>query len=334
MHTLENHSLPLHEFIVDRVNVGIFVLDEQMQVVLWNRFMEIHSRRKADSVLGQNLFDLFPELPRRRLERKIKNVFLLKNFAFTSWEQTPYLFKFPHNRPVTGGIDCMRQDCTMLPVKNAAGHVQYVCCMLFDVTDTSIYQTMLHEAMGKLQEASDRDGLTGIFNRRCIEKSLMIAWDRAQRHGERLALILTDIDHFKQVNDRYGHPAGDETIRSVCQILASGLRCSDLLGRYGGEEFLMILPQTGVDGATVLAERLRQTVAQTAIACNDLTLKVTLSLGVTELRPDTKTYEQLVHEADKALYASKLAGRNCVHVFTPFNPSPTLAAAVPAPPAA
>jgi diguanylate cyclase (GGDEF)-like protein len=323
MQMLRNDSLSLHEFIVDRVNVGIFVLDETMRVVLWNRFMEIHSKRKAASVIGRNLFELFPELPRRRLERKIKNVFLLQNFAFTSWEQTPYLFRFPHNRPVTGGIDCMRQDCTMLPMKDPAGNGQYVCCMLFDVTDTSIYQTMLHEAMHKLQDASDRDGLTGIFNRRYIEKSLGIAVSRAQRYGERLSLILTDIDHFKQVNDRYGHPAGDETIRRVCQALTDGLRAPDLLGRYGGEEFLMILPHTGIDGAMVVAERLRQAVESTAISWNDLSLQVTLSLGVSELRDDTTHYEQIVHEADKALYAAKRAGRNGVHAFAQSAPRPS-----------
>jgi diguanylate cyclase (GGDEF)-like protein len=301
-------------------NVGIFVLDEHMHVVLWNRFMEIHSRRQAASVIGQNLFTLFPELPRRRLERKIKNVFVLKNFAFTSWEQLPYLFRFPHNRPVTSGIECMRQDCTILPVKDPAGNVQYVCCMLFDVTDTSIYQTMLREAMSKLQEASDRDGLTGIFNRRFIEKSLAVALSRARRYGERLALILTDIDHFKQVNDQYGHLAGDETIRRVCQVLADNLRTSDLLGRYGGEEFLVLMPQTGGDDAMVVAERLRRMVENTPVAYNDLTLRVTISLGVTELRADTKNYEQMIHEADKALYLSKVSGRNCTHILLPSGP--------------
>ena len=316
-----NDSSPLYEFIVDRVNVGIFVLDEHMQVVLWNRFMEIHSGHKADSVIGQHLFELFPELPRRRLERKIKNVFLLKNFAFTSWEQMPYLFRFPHNRPVTGGIDCMRQDCTMLPVKNSTGSVQYVCCMLCDVTETSIYQTMLHEAMSKLQEASDRDGLTGIFNRRFIEHSLSSAMDRAQRYGEQLSLIMTDIDHFKRVNDQYGHLAGDETIRSVCRVLATSLRTSDLLGRYGGEEFMVIVPQTDGMGAIMLAERLRRAVERTPVVYNDLTLRVTISLGITELQKDTKNYEQMIHEADKALYLSKVSGRNCGHIFMPSGPS-------------
>jgi diguanylate cyclase (GGDEF)-like protein len=192
--------------------------------------------------------------------------------------------------------------------------------MLFDVTDTSIYQTMLREAMSKLQEASDRDGLTGIFNRRFIEKSLAVALSRARRYGERLALILTDIDHFKQVNDQYGHLAGDETIRRVCQVLADNLRTSDLLGRYGGEEFLVLMPQTGGDDAMVVAERLRRMVENTPVAYNDLTLRVTISLGVTELRADTKNYEQMIHEADKALYLSKVSGRNCTHILLPSGP--------------
>jgi diguanylate cyclase (GGDEF)-like protein len=122
----------------------------------------------------------------------------------------------------------------------------------------------------------------------------------------------------------YGHPTGDKTIRSVCQVLTGSLRTSDILGRYGGEEFLMILPQTNVDGALIVAERLLQVVVNTVIPCNSLSLRVTLSLGGAALRQDTQSYEQIVHETDQALYLSKTAGRNCVHAFPQADSSTIL----------
>ena len=100
-----NDPTSLLNFIVDRTHVGIFVVNQKREILLWNQFMEIHSERKADTVVGQNLFEAFPELPQKWLDRKIENIFILKNFSFTSWEQRPYLFKFAHNRPVTGGVD-------------------------------------------------------------------------------------------------------------------------------------------------------------------------------------------------------------------------------------
>lgn len=125
----------LHRFIVERVNVGIFTVGPRMEIRQWNRFMELNSGRREDDLLGKGLFECFPELPKSWLERKIRGVFILKNFAFISWKQRPYLFRFRHNRPLTGGVDYMAQDCTLLPVKDAAGEVQAVCITIFDATD-------------------------------------------------------------------------------------------------------------------------------------------------------------------------------------------------------
>jgi diguanylate cyclase len=303
-------ATPLLDFIVDRAHVGIFVVNRDQEVVLWNQFMEIHSGRKAAEIVGKNLFDAFPELPRKWLERKVESVFILKNFSFTSWEQRPYLFRFDHNRPVTGGVDCMRQDCTLMPVKNAAGEVQYVCFTLFDVTDASIYQLQLQELTQQLKDASDHDGLTKLYNRRFIEETLDKEFSRARRYGHNLSLILTDIDFFKKVNDTHGHLAGDEVLRVIAQRLKACLRGSDILGRYGGEEFMIVLPETDSRGAAILAERLRQAVAQQPVPVEETSLSVTVSLGITQLRPATTNYEELIGGADHGLYQSKEAGRN------------------------
>lgn len=312
-----NNSNQLLNFIVDRANVGIFVVNNKMEICLWNNFMEIHSGLPSEEVLGNNLFAQFPELPQNWLERKIKNVFILKNYSFTSWEQRPYLFKFPHNRPLTGGVDCMRQDCTLLPVKDKNDAVQYVCFTLFDVTDTSIYQNMLQDAMAQLEEANNRDGLTNLYNRHYIENALASEFRRNLRYRGDLAIILTDIDHFKLVNDTHGHLAGDEVLRIVSQRLELGLRTPDLLGRYGGEEFLVVLPETNLEGATIVAERLRQIVCESNIVYKSTQLPIKISLGITQMREDTETYETMISEADQALYQSKDLGRNKATVYSP-----------------
>lgn len=304
--------LQLLEFIVDRVNVGVFVVDKNMKLVLWNRFMEMNSGRKSEEVLGNNLFTLFPELPSNWLQRKISNVFVLKNFAFTSWEQRPYLFKFPHNRPVTGGVDSMQQDSTFLPVRNAAGEVQFVCVTLFDVTDTSVYQAIMKDALKKLSEVSNRDGLTSLFNRRYLEQSLIKEFGRNQRYGTPLSAVMIDLDHFKVINDQFGHLAGDEVLRRTATILSNGVREADTAGRYGGEEFMLILPQTNLEGAVKLAERLRQNVAEEKITFNNVTIRVTISLGIAQARDDIASHEELLQEADVCLYESKKQGRNRV----------------------
>jgi diguanylate cyclase (GGDEF)-like protein len=307
----------LLNFIVDRANVGIFVINHNREIMLWNQFMEIHSECKADTVVGKNLFDAFPELPQKWLDRKIENVFILKNFSFTSWEQRPYLFKFAHNRPVTGGVDCMRQDCTLMPVKDDAGEVQFVCFTVFDVTDTSIYQSKLVETTEKLREMSNRDGLTQLFNRRYIEETLSIEYDRAKRYGNKLSVILTDIDFFKKVNDNHGHLAGDEVLRVVSQRLTGGLRSTDILGRYGGEEFFIVLPETDIVGAEILAERLRKAVNAEPITAEGESLSISISLGVTEMNEKTLAYAQLIAEADLGLYKSKESGRNRTTLYHP-----------------
>lgn len=145
-------SAELLQFVVDRIEVGVFAVDRQGTVLLWNHFLAMHSKRSASEVVGRNLFDCFPELPRKWLERKIESVFVLKNYAFTSWEQRPYLFHFHHNRPITGGIDAMRQNCTLLPHKNDAGEVEFICVTVIDFTDTAMYQKQLNEAIAALEQ--------------------------------------------------------------------------------------------------------------------------------------------------------------------------------------
>jgi two-component system NtrC family sensor kinase len=144
-------SAELPQFVVDNLQIGIFVLDRELKVVLWNGFMAAHSGKPAAEVVGRDLLELFPELPRAWLEKKVHTVVSLGCLAFTSWEQRPYLFRFHDSRPVTGGLDYMRQSCTFLPVKDASGEVQHVCVSLADYTEVALYQGKLSTAIVDLE---------------------------------------------------------------------------------------------------------------------------------------------------------------------------------------
>lgn len=303
------------EFIVNRVNVGLFIIDENMNVVFWNHFMELNSKVPGEQILEKNLFESFPELPKKWFEKKIKSVFLLKGFSFVSWEQRPWLFKFPHNRPITGGVEFMYQDLVLMPIKNIDGEVKKVCVALHDVTDVGYYQTKLQVTMKELSLASQIDGLTGLFNRSHWEERLSEEYSRIKRYGGKLSLVMFDLDKFKLVNDTHGHLAGDAILKVVSENVLNVIRESDIAGRYGGEEFAVILPNTDIEGAKVVVEKLRKLSEETVVDFDGKKLKFTISGGVSETGSTLDNHEQLISQADEALYYSKAHGRNCFHVY-------------------
>lgn len=172
----------------------------------------------------------------------------------------------------------------------------------------------LKSANASLEALARLDGLTGLLNRRAGDAEINLAWQRSRRYRQSASVIMLDIDHFKRVNDRYGHDAGDAVIMMVARVIQSTLRVGDVAIRYGGEEFLLVLPQTGGDGAAQLAERLRQLIAQGPTVYCGLTIPVTISLGVAELTGGDVSREDWVRRADKALYLAKRGGRDRVEL--------------------
>ncbi len=171
----------------------------------------------------------------------------------------------------------------------------------------------------RLADMARQDLLTGLFNRRALYETLQATLNQATREASPLSLILIDLDHFKLVNDQYGHPAGDKVLQRVAETLLKNKRGYDTVGRWGGEEFLMILPNTDLDQAAIVAERLRATLAATQLAVTDSkTLALNASLGVTSMQRTQQpfTIETLLKQADEALYQAKGKGRNCVCMFT------------------
>lgn len=171
----------------------------------------------------------------------------------------------------------------------------------------------LMEHKTRLEELSSRDGLTGLYNRREFEDRLREETQRARRYGKPLSVMLLDIDHFKNVNDRYGHQAGDETLIAVADLIRLSARPMDAVCRYGGEELAVILPETDASGAGIVAERIRASVAESlTVTPQGDEIQVTVSIGFAAFPQDGDTGPGLVKAADEALYAAKQEGRNLV----------------------
>jgi diguanylate cyclase (GGDEF)-like protein/PAS domain S-box-containing protein len=165
----------------------------------------------------------------------------------------------------------------------------------------------------QLQHLASHDSLTGLLGRAELQRRFQGELERALRYGRPLALLMFDADHFKAINDRHGHLAGDRVLAALAQCMRTNLRGSDLVGRYGGEEFLAVLPETGIEQAAAMAERLRRRVAARDFAPpGAVQLAVTVSVGVAALGLHGDDPEALVDAADQALYAAKAAGRDRV----------------------
>lgn len=170
----------------------------------------------------------------------------------------------------------------------------------------------LKRAEQELRQLAITDGLTQIANRRHFDERIQEELDRSRRYGRPLVLLLLDIDHFKKVNDTYGHPAGDAVLRRVADVCRASTRTLDLVARFGGEEFAMLLPETDVPGALQLAERIREEIAALPVSYGRHVIQVTASIGLAATQNGDRGCDQLLKSADEMLYAAKQGGRNRV----------------------
>jgi len=306
--------------ILAQLNSGVLVIDDEYRIRYLNAFLERHANLALSDVAGCSLFDVFKDLPEAWLKRKLMSVLDLKSPAFSSWEQRQYIFKLPHLRPITSSSQYMAQNCTMIPLCTDVTEQQLICILIEDATDAFVYQQHLSRTLIELEKANRQDGLTKVLNRRYWEEQLKQEIHRAQRYQHPLSLILFDLDKFKDLNDKYGHLGGDFVLVELASFIGSLLRDSDLLGRYGGEEFGIILPDTALAGAADVADRIRQAVAEHPMLFNQQTIRATLSIGVAEFAPKQHfLHDDIIRCADIALYNAKRTGRNRVCSYQAGN---------------
>jgi diguanylate cyclase (GGDEF)-like protein len=190
-----------------------------------------------------------------------------------------------------------------------AAFTYLVLMLVFQLTLVSLVVSRL---VGELRRMARRDPLTGLLNRRAIDEALADEAQRARRLASPFAVLMMDVDHFKSVNDEQGHAAGDRALQHLATLLSTQMRDIDRLGRYGGEEFLVLLPATSGEDSAVMAERLRERVASMPMSWEDAMLRLTISVGVAPWRGDVDDVSAMLARADDALYRAKSAGRNRV----------------------
>ena len=300
--------------MLESVEVGLVVLDLDFHVQAWNGFMEHHSGITARQIRDKVLFEVFPDIPEAWLTRKVDAVAMLNTRAFTSWEQRPYLFKFRNTRPITGTEEYMFQNLTISPITAPNGEVEKVCLLVYDVTEFASSKRALERANEQLAKLSMTDRLTGLLNRGTWENLVDAEYERFRRYGQATSLVMFDIDHFKPVNDTYGHLAGDEVIRHTAEVTRNNIRQSDSAGRYGGEEFGIILPETDAESARVICERIREAIENSTVSTTAGDIRYTVSMGIAQLTETPENYMQWMQKADEALYKAKESGRNKVVV--------------------
>lgn len=301
--------------MLQTIDVGLVVLDRDFSVQVWNSFMENHSGLTPLQVKGKNLFKVFTDLPEDWLRHKADSVFMLKCRSFMTWEQRPFLFRFKNYRPITGTEAYMYQNITISPLASITGEANHIAIIIYDVTDIASNRKALESVNQELEKLSRTDRLTQLNNRGHWEECLIQEFSRFKRYQTICSVVMFDIDHFKRVNDTYGHQAGDEVIRVVSKVLRDNLRKTDIAGRYGGEEFGVILSNTDAKAALIFCERLREQIQALVVQHEDKVIKFTVSLGISQAKEQTGDYKSWLEQADQALYASKENGRNQTTTF-------------------
>lgn len=225
--------------------------------------------------------------------------------------------RFANNPLVTGEPEV--RSYLGIPLETPDGYNLGALCAIdtvpraFDANQIEVMKSFAKLVMNELElrQIAMSDHLTGAMTRRSWVEAADREVARATRYGTEVSIILMDIDHFKAVNDHHGHPAGDQVLRTVAARCIAELRNSDMLGRIGGEEFAVLLPETGRAGALEVAERLRKCLAGTPIDVNAVGLPITASFGICSLSDTIRTVEGLLAAADRLLYEAKASGRNC-----------------------
>ena len=284
-------------FITENTHDVVWQLDQELCFIFINGADERMRGYRREELIGCSLSDQITLSGRQILEQATKR-------QLSSPESRVENFEVEMFRKEGGRIWV---EINSTPIRDSSGEITGYIGVARDATQH-------RERHEKLRQQSIRDPLTGLFNRRYLDDSLERELSRAKRDGLPLSLLMIDIDFFKKLNDTHGHQAGDEVLKRLGQLICNGARSADLPCRYGGEEFLLVLPTMSLESAAERAEHWRLTFANEQIAFAGTLLSATLSVGVAAFPGHGMTADELIRAADQALYAAKNSGRNRVVV--------------------
>lgn len=289
--------------ILDHVADGVYFVDRDRRILYWNKAAEAMTGFTAREVLGRDCRDdilCYMDADGQSLCAEQCRPDMLADDSDAPQVEVYLRHKKGHRIPVKAKSEPIRDDDG-----NVTGSVEVF-------SDASEHLACL-EQVEQLTRETLRDPLTGIGNRRYAEISLNARFDEANRYGWPFGVLFMDIDKFKDVNDTHGHDVGDDVLRAVANTLAANVRSFDFVGRWGGEEFLVVMPNVGDHNTLMrLADRFRRLVAMTRVDLDDGDpLAVTVSVGATMVRPG-EDVDDLMRRVDELMYASKQGGRDCV----------------------
>ena len=276
---------------------GIYLVDQQGRIQSWNRGAANITGYAEGDVIGKPYDMVFAESGVREAQ-PIKTLTYARTNGHCREDQ---------NRRKRSGEEFIAH-ITLDAVRMVSGQIAAYVEVFHDITEQKRREERLYQR-------ATRDPLTGLFNRGHFTEMATIEIDRARRFAEPLSLAMLDIDHFKKINDTYGHEAGDKAIICLATACARFIRKIDFIGRIGGEEFAILLPRANKEPAVQVMQRLRIMLAEQRVPVLDKNINFTVSMGIATLRPTTKDLAELLRNADAALYKAKREGRNRVEAW-------------------
>lgn len=305
-------ELSMLRSVLDSLPDLIYVKDAGSRFLFANQgTAEVMGARSAEDLVGKTDFDFYPQALASGFFRDEQKIVATGE---------PLVSRDEHVRETDGRIRYILT--TKVPLRDAAGTPIGIIGIGRNITALKETETELKRAREDLHFKASHDSLTGLLNRGAILEQLERELVRCSREKHCISVLLADLDHFKEINDRFGHPVGDEVLREIAARLSGAIRGYDLVGRYGGEEFLAVFTQCDAPAAMARAEQLRQAIAATPIATTAGPIRMTVSLGVlSTMDRNNPGPDAVLREVDLALYAAKAAGRNCCRPALPVVPA-------------
>ncbi|WP_424688633.1 MAG: diguanylate cyclase [Halarcobacter ebronensis] len=299
--------MKFNDTVFNTIDNGIIILDENLNILAWNRWLEIRTNILKEKIENKNICKEFPYIDEKKLKRKVKAALVTKNPSYFNVDPHKHLIKIRINS-INANYEFMQQDVTIVPYDLDR---KIVCLYIYDKTALREINLKLERANKELIDLTNKDYLTKVYNRRYFNEYSEKALELAKRNKQDISIIAIDIDRFKKINDTYGHNVGDEVLIEVANIFKNSIRKSDIVARFGGEEFIILLINAKVDEATAIAEKMRVKIEDTIINVDDNEVDITSSFGVATVNQESnETIETTLKRADDLLYIAKKHGRN------------------------